>query len=75
MNRVWIDTEKWYFSIRGRRQRKFINENYRIIRSHYNNDYLKVIYSVSRWGGWYTTDVPTEANSIREFDLSFDFDR
>ncbi|WP_051619099.1 hypothetical protein [[Mycoplasma] collis] len=75
LSRVWIDTEKWFFSVRGRRQRKFINENYRIIRSHYNNDYLKVIYSGAKWGGWYTTDVPTEPNSIREFDLTFYFDR
>ncbi|WP_051619127.1 hypothetical protein [[Mycoplasma] collis] len=75
LSNVWIDTEKWFFSVRGRRQRKFINENYRIIRSHYNNDYLKVIYSGTNWGGWYTTDIADETNSINEFNLSWSFDK
>ncbi|WP_025755715.1 hypothetical protein [Mycoplasmopsis cricetuli] len=66
---------KWYFSKRNLSSTSINNLNYRIIRSAKYNDYLKVIYGGSKWGGWYTTKYFNESNSVREFVLTDDFDK
>ncbi|VEU59537.1 ADP-ribosylating toxin CARDS [Mesomycoplasma neurolyticum] len=67
--------EKWYFSLRGVKQPPVDRENFRVVRSYLNNDYLKVIYSGSKWGGWYTSKFFEERNSINQFVISDNFEK
>ena len=68
MIELFLDGWVWYFQNLNWDADKGIN--FRNINSFHKNDYLRVIISGSKWGGFYTVNSSVDRNSMALFRIN-----